>query len=60
MAHGAMPQHGRNPIAAVPEILTAIEEIELDLQDEVGEHEHLGDCYLTPTVCRPGISTRSM
>jgi succinyl-diaminopimelate desuccinylase len=54
MAHGAMPQHGRNPIAAVPEILNAIKEIELQVQEDLGEHEHLGECYLTPTVLSAG------
>ena len=43
MAHGAMPQHGRNPLprgrrASSP----ASSEVEAQLQDEHGEHEHLG------------------
>ena len=54
MAHGAMPQHGRNPIAAVSAILQAIEEIELGLQTDVGAHEHLGQCSVTPTVISAG------
>lgn len=54
MSHGAMPQHGRNPIAAVPEILIAIADTELELQEEIGVHEHLGGCYLTPTVLAAG------
>lgn len=54
MAHGAMPQHGRNPIAAVPGILAGIAERQTGLQEELGEHEHLGWCYLTPTVVAAG------
>jgi len=54
MAHGAMPQHGRNPIAAVPGILAGIAELQTGLQEELGEHEHLGWCYLTPTVVAAG------
>ncbi len=54
MAHGAMPQHGRNPIAAVAEILAAVNAIELELQRDVGGHEHLGECYVTPTVLAAG------
>jgi succinyl-diaminopimelate desuccinylase len=54
MAHGAMPQYGRNPLPAVAELVLAIREVEQDLQRDPGEHEHLGVTYLTPTVVDGG------
>ena len=54
MAHGAMPQHGRNPVPALGRILGAIASLEATLQRELGSHEHLGTVYLTPTVLTAG------
>lgn len=50
MAHGAMPQHAANPLPAAARYTVAVEEEQRRLQDEHGEHEHLGWPYVTPTV----------
>ena len=43
MAHGAMPQHGRNPLpVAGPRPRRRSSEVEQRLQAEHGEHAHLG------------------
>jgi succinyl-diaminopimelate desuccinylase len=54
MAHGAMPQHARNPLPVAARIITGLERVQQGLQDEYGEHEHLGWTYLTPTVVLAG------
>ncbi|MER6951242.1 M20 family metallopeptidase [Nonomuraea sp. NPDC000554] len=54
MAHGAMPQHGRNPIQAVGVLLEALRGLQRDLQEAHPAHEHLGEVYVTPTVVRAG------
>ncbi|HEU4540190.1 MAG TPA: M20 family metallopeptidase [Jiangellaceae bacterium] len=54
MAHGAMPQHARNPIATASALVLALAEYERQAQAEVGSHEHLGLPYLTPTVLAAG------
>ena len=54
MAHGAMPQHGRNPLGALPDVLATVAAVQDELQATHGEHEHLGWCYLTPTVVAAG------
>jgi succinyl-diaminopimelate desuccinylase len=54
MAHGAMPQHGRNPIQAVGALLAGLRALERDLQERHPAHEHLGEVYVTPTVVRAG------
>jgi succinyl-diaminopimelate desuccinylase len=54
MAHGAMPQHGRNPAPAVARMLGWLAEYEQRLQREHGTHPHLGLPYVTPTVIRLG------
>jgi succinyl-diaminopimelate desuccinylase len=54
MAHGAMPQHARNPIPVAALVVTALGDLEEGLVDEHGEHEHLGPIYLTPTVLLAG------
>ncbi|MFC4943854.1 M20 family metallopeptidase [Pseudonocardia sp. GCM10023141] len=54
MAHGAMPQHGRNPVAPLGRLLVALAGLQERLQAEHGVHEHLGPVYLTPTVLRAG------
>jgi len=54
MAHGAMPQHGRNPIGLLGRFLGALADLERDLQKRHGAHEHLGLPYVTPTVVSAG------
>ncbi len=54
MAHGAMPQHARNPLPVAARIITGLERVQQRLQDEHGKHEHLGWTYLTPTVSLAG------
>ncbi len=54
MAHGAMPQEGRNPITAVVDIVSRVAKIEADLQAAHGEHPDLGMAYVTPTVLTGG------
>lgn len=54
MAHGAMPESGSNPIAAIAEFLSRVRWLERELQEELGEHPYLGKVYLTPTVVAGG------
>jgi succinyl-diaminopimelate desuccinylase len=54
MAHGAMPQHGINPIPPLAEFLAAAARLEAELQLENGEDTRLGWDYITPTVLRAG------
>ncbi|MFI7689395.1 M20 family metallopeptidase [Nonomuraea sp. NPDC049655] len=54
MAHGAMPQHGRNPVQAVGTLLVALSGLQRELQERHPAHEHLGEVYVTPTVVRAG------
>ena len=54
MAHGAMPQHGRSPIPALGQLLIGLAELQQQIAETVGPHEHLGEFYLTPTVLQAG------
>lgn len=54
MAHGAMPQHARNPVATAGSFVVALAEYQKQVQSGVGSHEHLGLPYLTPTVLTAG------
>ena len=54
MAHGAMPFAGANPNRALVEFLAAVAALESDLHARLGDHEHLGRAWLTPTVLRAG------
>jgi succinyl-diaminopimelate desuccinylase len=54
MAHGAMPQHGRNPLPAAGRLLVALAALQDELQKAYPAHEHLGEVYVTPTVSRAG------
>lgn len=54
MAHGAMPQHGRNPNPALAAFVAALAELQADLQQAHPAHEHLGEVYVTPTVVQAG------
>lgn len=50
MAHGAMPQHGVNPIPRLLDFVSRCRQVEEELQAVNGEHPTLGWDYLTPTV----------
>jgi len=54
MAHGAMPQHGVNPVPALAAFVTAVGEEQQRLQHAYGAHPTLGPTYLTPTVVCAG------
>lgn len=54
MAHGAMPQHARNPVAVLGPLLTSLRRYETELREANGSHEHLGPVYVTPTVVGAG------
>ncbi|MGH3094936.1 MAG: M20 family metallopeptidase [Streptosporangiales bacterium] len=54
MAHGAMPQHARNPVAVLGPLLTSLRGYDAELRQAGGSHEHLGPVYLTPTVVDAG------
>jgi succinyl-diaminopimelate desuccinylase len=54
MAHGAMPQQGRNPIPVAAQVVLALADVERRLAAEHPPHEHLGSPYLTPTVLLAG------
>lgn len=54
MAHGAMPEHGVNPLHPAAEFITALAAEQDAVQDQHGTHEHLGKTYLTPTVITGG------
>ena len=54
MAHGAMPDHGRNPIPALARTAVGLAALQADLQRRVSRSEQLGDVYLTPTVALAG------
>jgi succinyl-diaminopimelate desuccinylase len=54
MAHGAMPQHGRNTAPAIGRMLTWLADYQDRLQREHGTHPHLGLPYITPTVISLG------
>ncbi|GAB3411615.1 M20 family metallopeptidase [Flindersiella endophytica] len=54
MAHGAMPEQGRNPIVATGRILAGLDRLQAELRAAHGRHPHLGQVHLTPTVLRAG------
>lgn len=54
MAHGAMPQHARNPLPVAAEFLSRIATVQDELLAEHGAHEHLGQTFVTPTVVLGG------
>lgn len=54
MAHGAMPDHGCNPVPALARYAMAMVDLEEELQDEVGRHPTLGWPFVTPTVALAG------
>jgi len=52
MAHGAMPYAGVNPIPPLMDFLAGVRGLEHAEQARLGEHEHLGLPWLTPTILR--------
>lgn len=54
MAHGAMPQHGRNPVPVAARMIVRLAELQDQLQQRNGTHEHLGDDYITTTMIQAG------
>ncbi len=52
MSHGAMPYAGVNPIPPLMDFLGAVRGLEASEQTRLGEHEHLGLPWLTPTIIR--------
>jgi succinyl-diaminopimelate desuccinylase len=56
MAHGAMPQHGRNPLPALGRLLGALTDLQSRLQTDYPAHEHLGPVFVTPTVVSAGAA----
>lgn len=55
MAHGAMPEQGRNPLPSLGRLLVALEDLQARLQGEVPAHPLLGKPSLTPTVVCAGL-----
>ncbi len=56
MAHGAMPFEGRNPNRAAGSTIVALAELEAALQARHGQHPHLGQVWITPTVLTAGTA----
>ncbi len=54
MAHGAMPEQGRNPILPLAALVGECRRLEAAIQQEAGEHPLLGLPYITPTMLRAG------
>lgn len=54
MAHGAMPQHGVNPIPALAQLILGLTELQEQLGVRYPPHPDLGAFYLTPTVVAAG------
>ncbi len=54
MAHGAMPDKGANPLAALARLAVDLADLQAELQDRFGVHPHLGKVFVTPTVISGG------
>lgn len=54
MAHGAMPEHGRNPVAALARLAERLPAVAAGMRARHGRHELLGDLHITPTVFAAG------
>ena len=52
MAHGAMPYAGVNPVSSLSRFLEFVKGLEAAEQRRLGEHEHLGLPWFTPTIVR--------
>ncbi len=53
-AHGAMPYAGKNPIPALATFVLAMQELQTELQQQLGSHPMLGHAWLTATVLEAG------
>ncbi len=56
MAHGAMPQQGRNPVPVAARLILGLAELEEQLGQRFPPHPDLGPFYLTPTVLAAGTA----
>lgn len=54
MAHGAMPQEGKNPIVAGARIVEALARAQTWAEVRFGTHPHAGSVTVTPTVLHGG------
>ncbi|NGO72867.1 M20 family metallopeptidase [Streptomyces boncukensis] len=54
MAHGAMPQEGRSPIAAGARVVAELERVQEWARERYGTHPHAGTVTVTPTVLLGG------
>ncbi|MER7396224.1 M20 family metallopeptidase [Streptomyces sp. NPDC000151] len=54
MAHGAMPQEGKNPIVAGARIVEALGRAQTWAEVRFGTHPHAGSVTVTPTVLHGG------
>ncbi|MGY1439233.1 M20 family metallopeptidase [Streptomyces reniochalinae] len=54
MAHGAMPQEGRNPVAAGARVVEALAAVQEWATGRYGTHPHAGSVTVTPTVLLGG------
>ncbi len=54
MAHGAMPEHGRNVVPALTAYAAALARLQVELHERIPVHPSLGRPYLTPTMLRAG------
>ncbi len=54
MAHGAMPDKGANPLAALARLAVDLADLQAEMQDRFGVHRHLGKVFVTPTVIEGG------
>src|SRR5207302_5374962 len=54
MAHGAMPDHGANPLTPLGHLIVDLEQLERELQATHGSHPHLGLPFITPTAMSAG------
>lgn len=52
MSHGAMPYSGVNPVRGLARLVLALETLEAEEQQRLGEHRFLGLPWITPTVTR--------
>ena len=52
MAHGAMPYAGVNPVSGLSSFVERVKELETAEQERLGEHEHLGLPWFTPTIVK--------
>lgn len=55
MAHGAMPDQGANPVAALARVGTGLADLQDRVQSQVGPYEHLGNVWITPTFVQGGF-----